>query len=78
MDTQSLSPKDSEESLREKLNLFAKDMDAVIATAQIPGRKAPLLLDERVFSLMQRDSVIIDMAASSGGNVSGSIAHEIG
>ncbi|MGC1391951.1 MAG: Re/Si-specific NAD(P)(+) transhydrogenase subunit alpha [Bacteroidales bacterium] len=42
--------------------------DVVIATAQIPGRKAPvLLLKETVFS-MKPGSVIIDLAASTGGN----------
>jgi NAD(P) transhydrogenase subunit alpha len=42
--------------------------DVVIATAQIPGRKAPvLLLKETVYS-MKPGSVIIDIAASSGGN----------
>jgi NAD(P) transhydrogenase subunit alpha len=42
--------------------------DVVISTAQIPGRKAPvLLLKETVYS-MKPGSVIIDLAASSGGN----------
>jgi len=42
--------------------------DVVIATAQIPGRKAPvLLLKETVYS-MKPGSVIIDIASSSGGN----------
>lgn len=42
--------------------------DVVIATAQIPGRKAPvLLLKETVWS-MKPGSVIVDLAASSGGN----------
>jgi len=42
--------------------------DVVIATAQIPGRKAPvLLLKETVYS-MNPGSVIIDLAASTGGN----------
>jgi NAD(P) transhydrogenase subunit alpha len=42
--------------------------DVVIATAQIPGRKAPVLvLKETVYS-MKPGSVIIDLAASSGGN----------
>jgi NAD/NADP transhydrogenase alpha subunit len=42
--------------------------DVVIATAQIPGKKAPvLLLKETVYS-MKPGSVIIDLAASTGGN----------
>lgn len=66
----------SQSEQREKLAQFAKDMDAVITTAQIPGRKAPLLLDERVFFVMKSGSIIIDMAAASGGNVTGTVAHE--
>ncbi len=61
----------SQQELREKLAHFAKDMDVIITTAQIPGRKAPLLLDEKIFSLMKRDSIIVDMAALTGGNVAG-------
>lgn len=66
----------AENLLREKLAHFAKDMDAIITTAQIPGKKAPLLLDTRVFSLMKSGSVIIDLAAPTGGNVSGSVVRE--
>jgi H+-translocating NAD(P) transhydrogenase subunit alpha len=42
--------------------------DVVICTAQIPGRKAPLLLLKESVNSMKRGSVIIDLAASSGGN----------
>lgn len=42
--------------------------DIVIATAQIPGRKAPLLLLKETVSSMKPGSVIIDLAASTGGN----------
>jgi NAD(P) transhydrogenase subunit alpha len=42
--------------------------DVVIATAQIPGRKAPLLLLKETVNVMKPGSVIIDLAASSGGN----------
>ncbi|QQS31463.1 MAG: NAD(P) transhydrogenase subunit alpha [Sphingobacteriales bacterium] len=42
--------------------------DVVIATAQIPGRKAPLLITEETISKMKPGSVIIDLAASTGGN----------
>jgi NAD(P) transhydrogenase subunit alpha len=44
----------------------------VITTAQIPGRKAPLLVKAETVAKMQSGSVIIDMAVSSGGNVEGS------
>jgi NAD(P) transhydrogenase subunit alpha len=46
----------------------AKAADVIISTAQIPGRKAPvLILKETVYS-MKPGSVIIDLAASTGGN----------
>jgi H+-translocating NAD(P) transhydrogenase subunit alpha len=67
---------DAQAQQREKLALLAKDMDVVITTAQIPGRKAPLLLDDKVFSIMKTDSVIIDMASGSGGNVAGVVSNE--
>lgn len=44
------------------------DMDIVISTAAIPCRKAPVLIPEETVKLMRAGSVIIDMAASSGGN----------
>lgn len=61
---------------REKLTQASKDMDVIISTAQIPGRKAPVLLNENIFSLMKKGSVIIDMAAKSGGNIPGSVTNE--
>lgn len=42
--------------------------DVVIATAQIPGKKAPVLLLKETVNSMKPGSVIIDLAASSGGN----------
>ena len=42
--------------------------DVVIATAQIPGRKAPILLMKETVNSMKPGSVIIDLAASTGGN----------
>lgn len=42
--------------------------DVVIATAQIPGRKAPVLLMKETVNSMKPGSVIIDLAASTGGN----------
>jgi NAD(P) transhydrogenase subunit alpha len=46
----------------------AKAADVVIATAQIPGKKAPVLLLKETVDSMKPGSVIIDLAASSGGN----------
>ena len=42
--------------------------DIVITTAQIPGKKAPVLVTEEMIGKMRRGSVIIDLAAASGGN----------
>lgn len=42
--------------------------DVVICTAQIPGKRAPLLLKKETVAAMKPGSVIIDIAASSGGN----------
>jgi NAD(P) transhydrogenase subunit alpha len=52
----------------EAVGRHIKDMDLVITTAQIPGRPAPTLLTEEAVRGMQPGSVIIDMAADSGGN----------
>ncbi len=45
-----------------------KKSDIVISTAQIPGRKAPILLTREMVESMRPGSVIIDLAASTGGN----------
>jgi NAD(P) transhydrogenase subunit alpha len=42
--------------------------DIVITTAQIPGKKAPILITEEMMKAMRKGSVIIDLAASTGGN----------
>ncbi len=44
----------------------------VITTAQIPGRKAPVLVKAETVAKMKPGSIIVDMAVSSGGNVEGS------
>ncbi len=42
--------------------------DIVITTAQIPGKKAPILISEPMINAMRNGSVIIDLAAATGGN----------
>ena len=42
--------------------------DIVITTAQIPGKKAPILITEEMIKAMRNGSVIIDIAAATGGN----------
>ena len=61
----------SEEFRKKQQNLIqqrAIAADVVIATAQIPGKKAPLLLLKDTVNEMKPGSVIIDLAASTGGN----------
>jgi len=54
----------------------AKTADVIITTAQVPGRRAPLLMDEPAVDGMKRGSVVIDLAGSTGGNVTLSKADE--
>ena len=61
----------SEEAMERGRTLIAehaKTADVVITTAQVPGRRAPLLMTEEAVNGMKRGSVVIDLAASTGGN----------
>ena len=53
---------------QEILAKFTKDSDVVITTAQVPGRKAPVLVTRAMVESMQPGSVIVDLASDSGGN----------
>lgn len=57
---------------REVLASAVAQSDLIITTAQVPGRTAPRLIDRSMIEGMSHGSLIIDMAASSGGNVEGS------
>ena len=46
----------------------AKTADVIITTAQVPGRRAPLLITEEAVNGMKRGSIVIDLAGSTGGN----------
>lgn len=52
------------------------DSDIVITTAQLFGRKPPVLISKQTLALMKPGSVVVDMAALSGGNVEGSVPGE--
>ncbi len=55
---------------QEELNTHIANMDVVITTAQVPGRRPPLLVTAKAVEGMKPGSVIVDMAASAlGGNV---------
>ncbi len=62
---------------QEVLASFVADADIIVTTAQIPGRAAPRLITEEMITPMHPGSVIVDMAASTGGNVAGSKPDEI-
>ena len=55
-----------------KIHESAKDMDIIITTAMIPGKKAPILIENKTLKEMKLGSVIIDLAGASGGNTEGS------
>jgi NAD(P) transhydrogenase subunit alpha len=61
----------SEDFLRRQRELIGKEVaaaDVVITTAAIPGRKAPILVTGTMVHEMARGSVIVDLAAETGGN----------
>jgi NAD(P) transhydrogenase subunit alpha len=65
----------SAEYLAKQQELLAAEVaasDVVITTAQIPGRKAPVLVTRAMMAGMSEGAVLIDMAADSGGNCEGS------
>jgi H+-translocating NAD(P) transhydrogenase len=47
----------------------AADVDIIVTTALIPGRKAPILVNEEMLAVMKAGSVCVDLAAANGGNV---------
>lgn len=54
----------------------AKTADVIITTAQVPGRRAPLLMEDAAVAGMKRGSIVIDLAGATGGNVTLSKADE--
>ncbi len=61
---------------REGMAKVCAQSDIVITTAQVFGRKAPLIVSSDMITGMKPGSVIVDMAVESGGNVEGSKADE--
>lgn len=64
------------EKQREGQKKAIAESDIVITTAQVFGRKAPVIVSRDMVEAMQPGSVIVDMAADTGGNVEGSVADE--
>jgi H+-translocating NAD(P) transhydrogenase subunit alpha len=71
-----LTPEQVEKQRQAQKDVIAKS-DVVITTAQVFGRKPPVLVTQDMIEGMAPGSVIVDMAAESGGNVEGSVAGEV-
>ena len=75
-EAQTVYAKEMSEDYKEKqlkaIHDVAINMDIIISTALIPGKKAPLLIDSNTIMQMKSGSVLIDLASSSGGNIEGS------
>ena len=62
----------SKEFIEAEMELFAKqckEVDIIISTALIPGKKAPLLITKEMVESMKPGSVTVDLAAEAGGNI---------
>ncbi len=59
---------DFQNKQRDMIHQHAKKSDIIITTAQIPGRKAPILITRAMIEDMRAGSVIIDLASVTGGN----------
>jgi len=59
---------DEEQRERELLAEPVQKSDVVVATALVPGRRAPVLIDETMVRSMHTGAVIVDLAAETGGN----------
>ena len=57
---------------RELLTPYIAAADALITTAAVPGRQAPMLVTREMVEQMKPGSIVVDLAAESGGNVEGS------
>lgn len=62
---------------RQALKKVCADSDAVISTAQVFGRKAPVIVTGDMLAAMRKGSVVVDLAIESGGNVEGAPFNQI-
>lgn len=62
---------------RELLTPYIANADALITTAAVPGRQAPMLVTGEMVEQMKPGSVVVDLAAETGGNVEGSVPGEV-
>jgi NAD(P) transhydrogenase subunit alpha len=59
---------EQEKKMREVISGSVQNSDVVISTANVPGRRAPIMVTEEMVKRMKPGSVIVDLAAESGGN----------
>ncbi|HEX4685596.1 MAG TPA: NAD(P) transhydrogenase subunit alpha [Nocardioides sp.] len=62
---------------RDLLTPYIAAADALITTAAVPGRRAPMLVTTAMVEEMKPGSVVVDLASETGGNVEGSVAGEV-
>jgi NAD(P) transhydrogenase subunit alpha len=62
---------------RELLAPYIANADALITTAAVPGRAAPMLVTAEMVEQMGHGCVVVDLAAESGGNVEGSVPGQV-
>ncbi|AAQ00286.1 MULTISPECIES: Re/Si-specific NAD(P)(+) transhydrogenase subunit alpha [Prochlorococcus] len=65
------------EAQKKQLLEQLSEADVAICTAQVPGKKAPRLIDEEMLDGMRPGSVVVDLAVSQGGNCAGTKPGEI-
>ncbi len=67
----------SEDYKRKQAEVLARHVakaDAIICTALIPGKRAPVLVTDAMLKTMKPGSIVVDLAAEQGGNCEGSVA----
>jgi H+-translocating NAD(P) transhydrogenase subunit alpha len=62
---------------RDVMKQYCAQSDIVITTAQVFGRKAPLIVTKDMIAAMKSGSVVVDLAIETGGNVEGAILDKI-
>ncbi len=67
---------DEQRQTLEAMERHIKDQDLVVTTAQIPGKRAPVLVTAAMIATMKPGSVVVDLAAETGGNCEGTVAGE--
>jgi len=65
------------QKIQEALKNQILQSDIVLTFAQIPGKKAPVLIEKSTVENMKKNSVIVDLAAGSGGNCEGTKVNEV-